>query len=193
MPAKKKSLPPAASVYTLKITLLGIQPPVWRKIQVRGDTNLGRLHRVIQCAFGWEEAHLHEFQAAGKRFGPKTEEELGFGKGIENEAKAILGELLPKKGKKLSYTYDFGDGWDHAIEVEEIAPPVGGRTYPSCIDGARACPPEDCGGPWGYDTKLKALKDPEHPEHAEIAEWMGEFDPEEFDLGVTNAAVSRVK
>jgi hypothetical protein len=86
-----------------------------------------------------------------------------------------------------SYTYDFGDNWEHTIQIEKVVDAEPGIRYPRCIDGKRACPPEDCGGAWGYGDFLKAIQDPKHSEHEEMTEWIGgEFDPEEFDLAAVN-------
>lgn len=189
MPTKKLS--PAASVFTLKVALLGSEPPIWRAVQVRGDTRLDELHRVLQAAFGWENAHMHEFVVGKQRYGRPDPED-----GLEtaDESRVTIAEVAPKAGKKLVYTYDFGDSWEHGIEVEKVEAPVGGVQYPRLIDGARAGPPEDCGGVFGYAEKLEALKDKGHPDHEEMVEWLGKkFDPKKFDLKKTAVEVSRVR
>lgn len=105
-----------------------------------------------------------------------------------------MGELLPKGGKKLIYTYDMGDDWHHEVKVEKVAAPVGGAKYPRCTGGARACPPEDCGGLPGYMNLLEALADPKNEQHEELSEWVGgDFDPEHFDLKATDREVGKVR
>jgi len=90
----------------------------------------------------------------------------------------------------FTYTYDFGDGWDHQIAVEKVAAPEAGTRYPTCTAGRRACPPEDVGGPWSYPDFCEAIKNPKHPEHEERLEWVGDiFDPEAFDLAAADAAL----
>lgn len=190
--ARAKKPAPAASSYTLKVTLLGSAPPIWRTVQVRGDTTLGRLHRVLQAAFGWEDCHPHQFVVGQRRFG--VPERADFGPPVTDERKATVAELAPKRGKRFVYEYDFGDGWEHGVEVEAIAAPVGGLSLPRLLDGARAAPPEDSGGVWGYAQKLEAIAGEQHPEHDDVLEWLGEgFDPEAFDVKQAAAAVARVR
>ncbi len=173
--------------YQLKITLLDTAPPVWRRVIVPGGWHLGRVHAVIQGAMGWQFAHLHAFERDGQRWG----EPSGWDdSSVHREQVARLAEVVPNVGDELIYTYDFGDGWAHALLVEQIVPTQRGAT---CTGGSGACPPEDCGGPWGYHHLLEVAADPAHPEHAERLEWLGgPWDAEAFDLSVTDAAVRRL-
>lgn len=174
--------PAVGSVYQLKVTLLDTKPPIWRRVLVDGASTLDHLHEVIQAAFGWWGYHLHDFEDGRTRYavpdpdddwGPPSRDERG------TRLDSIAGE-----GSKLTYTYDFGDNWRHRIVVEEILRPDASITVPACTGGRRACPPEDCGGPWGYRELLDVLADPTHPEHREQLEWIGRpFDPEAFDPG----------
>lgn len=168
-----------SKVYQFKITLKSIKPKIWRRIQVPGNYNFWDLHVAIQNAMGWYDSHLHQFEM-------KTHEAIGVVIGIEEcdelEQKAKIAKyfLFPKD--KASYEYDFGDGWEHDIVLEKILPAAGGEKYPKCIDGERACPPEDCGGVWGYENLLSIIKEPDHEEYEDRMEWLGgEFDPEEFN------------
>jgi hypothetical protein len=170
-------------IFQFKITLLRIQPPVWRRIQVP-DGTLQDLHYAIQDAMGWTNSHLYEFVIAGERY-CNTEFETGD---YDDDAPAdslsiLLSELLPEGKKKFrfKYTYDFGDDWEHEILYEGSRLRERRQTYPLCVEGARACPPEDIGGVWGYLEYLKALADPQHERHAEFMEWSSHFDPERFD------------
>ncbi|RME80132.1 MAG: plasmid pRiA4b ORF-3 family protein [Caldilineae bacterium] len=177
-------------IYQLKITLADIRPPVWRRVRVPAIMSLEDLHTVIQCVMPWEEQHLYYFERGVRQYVPEfLDSEEGLAEpGRESASTAVsLGEVLTKPGQQLLYFYDLGDGWRHVIELEKILAPESDENYPTCIAGKRACPPEDCGGPPGYELMLKALADPSHPEHEHFREWIGEeFDPEEFDLEEAN-------
>lgn len=150
-----------------------------------GEINLGELHGVIQIAFGWESSHLHQFELGTERYGT-PDRELD----VADETRAKLFRLAGE-GDRLSYIYDFGDGWVHQVTVEKVVEAEPGTRYPSCTAGRRACPPEDVGGPGGYDGFLQALTDPQHDDHEHWTEWIGEsFDPEAFDLDSTDAALA---
>ncbi|MEW6351564.1 MAG: plasmid pRiA4b ORF-3 family protein [Thermodesulfobacteriota bacterium] len=173
--------------YQLKITLRGIRPPIWRRLQVSGDATLHDLHRIIQRAMGWGGGHLHEFQVSGSCFGDPSEE---IGSDVRNEKRITLKQLISAEKEKFSYMYDFGDSWDHQIVVEKILPFDKTTEYPVCLAGKRACPPEDCGGPWGYQELLDVLKDPSHPEYEEMRDWFDEdFDPESFSVDHVNVVI----
>ena len=182
-----------ATVHQLKITLRHTHPPVWRRVQVSSAASLALLHKVLQRVFAWTDSHLHEFEAGRRRFGPPRLD-LGWGEGVEDERLVTLGGVAPRKGAKLLYRYDFGDDWQHDIVVDEILPADPAAHSPHCLDGARAAPPEDCGGPFGYAELLEALADPTRSEHAERLEWIGDrFDPGAFDLAATNRALARIR
>lgn len=169
-------------IVQLKITLQETAPPIWRRIQVPEDLTLLQLHLLLQRAMGWTNSHLHEFTIQGRRYGTLFEDSWEL-QDIEMEDEYTLEKVLPPRGQVFHYLYDFGDGWDHRIEVEEILPPTAALTYPRCLAGARACPPEDVGGTYGYENFLTVLQDPEHPEYAAYLTWAGgSFDPEQFDL-----------
>lgn len=174
-------------VYQFKITLKNIKPSVWRRIQVPENYSFWDLHVAIQDSFGWSDYHLHEFTTVDnnynrvKRIGLPDEEMMSFDVLLDWEEK-ISNWFSLDKNKAMNYIYDFGDNWEHRVELEKIIQKEDKNKYPACVKGKRACPPEDCGGVCGYEDKLKIMKDPEYSEHDEIVEWMGEFfDPEEFD------------
>jgi len=171
-------------VYQLKVTLKGSKPPIWRRIQVRGNTTLAKLHGIIQTAMGWTDSHLHQFTIDGVSYGtPDPDGELE----LKSERRVKLGQLVARGKARFRYEYDFGDSWDHEIEVEQILPPEPGVRYPVCLAGKLACPPEDCGGIWGYVEFLEAIGNPEHEEHEAMLEWVGgAFAPEAFDLVAVN-------
>jgi len=189
MPRAKQ--PSAFAVYQLKVTLRDSKPPIWRRIQVTSDTRLSTLHRVLQVVMGWEGAHLHQFMAHGMYYGTPHPD---FGFEVKNEKNVSLHQVVSEVKDKLIYEYDFGDSWEHELLVEKILPLEGGKHYPICLTGKRACPPEDCGGIWGYASFLEAIRDPEHPDHDEMVEWVGgEFDPDAFDLAEINRELQSLK
>ncbi len=183
---------PSPPAYQLKVTLLDVQPPVWRRILVPGNISLDRLHSAVQEAMGWTNSHLHEFSVRGRRYGQPDPEEPDAA--LEHEWKVTLREVAPTEGLSFEYLYDFGDGWTHEILVESIAAQEKGLRYPVCLAGERHCPPEDCGGPPGYAEFVEAIRDPDHPQHDEMLEWTGKaFDPEAFDLAAVNRKLRLVK
>jgi len=177
-------------VYQIKVTLQGSRPPIWRRMQVISDTTLAQLHRLLQCVMGWEDAHLYQFVVSGIRYGdPRLLGELD----AEDARTVPLATLGLREKVKFFYEYDFGDSWEHELLVEKILPRDEGKRYPVCLTGKRACPPEDCGGIWGYTSFLEAIRDPEHPEHDEMLEWVrGEFDPDIFDQDEVNRELQRI-
>ncbi len=180
-----------AQIYQLKISLKFIRPAVWRRVQVASDITLAKLHRIIQVAMGWYDSHLHQFIVGETYYGVPSREGLSE---VKDEKKVRLDQVLSRPGRKMVYEYDFGDGWEHSLVLERVLEPEPGVRYPRCIGGARACPPEDCGGTGGYESFLAAIRDPDHEEHDEYLEWIGgEFDPEEFDLEEFDTALRHIR
>lgn len=173
-------------VLQFKITLKGSRPPIWRRIQVPAGYTFWELHVAIQDAMGWHDCHLHEFTVhdpstgVGAQIGI-ADEELTSGEEILAGWKHKIADWFTPENTIAAYDYDFGDGWEHQVKFEGSPVRDKDRTYPVCLDGQRACPPEDVGGIDGYADFLKAISDPGHEEHAEWLEWVGgEFDPERF-------------
>jgi len=172
-------------ILRFKITLNGIKPPIWRRIEIPSNATFWALHVAIQDAMGWTDTHLHEFHTTD-RFGPGLRigipDEDGWDNGIVAGWTRKISPVFKYPGTKAEYLYDFGDGWEHTVLLEAIEPARPGVEYPVCVGGRRRCPPEDCGGPWGYESLLEILADPTHEEHAEMLEWAGgPIDPEAFD------------
>ncbi|NGZ10637.1 MAG: plasmid pRiA4b ORF-3 family protein [Nitrospira sp. LK70] len=179
-----------ASLYQIKVSLREIKPPIWRRVQVPGDITLATLHQVLQIAMGWTNSHLHRFSIGGVDYAePDPDGHLNF----QSDRRARLNHVTHAK-QKFEYEYDFGDSWMHDIAVEKTLQPESGATYPFCLAGERACPPEDCGGLWGYQEFLEAIMNPAHTEHEELLAWVGgSFNPEMFDLDAVNASLRRLR
>ena len=174
-------------IYQMKITLRDSKPPIWRRVLASADTSLEKLHQILQIAFGWTDSHLHQFIKEGQHYS-LPEYGLGeYGHEVRNERRVKLSQLGLEPKRKFYYEYDFGDSWEHEIVVEKILEAEAGISYPRCIGGKRACPPEDCGGIWGYKRMLEVISDASDPEHESMKEWLeGPFDPEHFDAEEAN-------
>lgn len=179
--------PPTAApqVFQLKVTLKGTKPPIWRRVLVDASSTLDQFHEVIQAAFGWWNYHLYEFEFGRTRYGIPDPDGFDFGPPARDARKARLDQVAGA-GSSFTYTYDFGDNWEHKVTIEKVLDVSPVLSPPACIDGRRAGPPEDCGGVWGYEELIATLADPSHPEHAERAEWASawggaDLDPDAFD------------
>ena len=176
----------SGKLYQLMVTLAEIEPPIWRRLLVPSDISLPRLHDVLQVAMGWHDCHLHIFEIAGKSYG-QIDPEDPWSMEMLDERKFTLSEIVRRKGAAFGYTYDMDDDWLHEIRLEAILEPTPGASYPTCIEGERSGPPEDCGGPWGYEELLVALSGSDDPDHEELRDWVGgSFDPEAFGLDEVN-------
>jgi Plasmid pRiA4b ORF-3-like protein len=188
------SIPATERLYQLKITLLDTRPSVWRRIQVK-DGPLDKLHEHIQTATGWTNSHLHHFIVGANYYGDPMLLHGGPGDlSYEDSTATKLSDILPKTGKRFrfGYEYDFGDSWRHQVLFEGCLRAEPGGRFPLCLDGERACPPEDVGGTWGYEEFLAALADPQHERHRECREWVGRsFDPEAFDAAKATKRMRR--
>ena len=177
--------------YQIKVLLADIKPPIWRRLVVDSRIPLDALHDVIQVSMGWTDSHMHQFvDRDGVTYSEPYEDNFApsFGRKMIDESAVLLNEVLKNEKDWLKYEYDFGDGWEHKIILEKIMPQKKNQLPIVCIKGRRACPPEDCGGPWGYKHMLEQLAAPEDDEeYAELLEWLGDdFEPENFDLQETN-------
>ena len=173
------------TIYQLKVTLNDSKPPIWRRVLVEDTTTLSKLHTILQTVMGWTDSHLHQFIINEEFYGNPEDDEFGDME-TRNETRYHLNQFVERRGFKFIYEYDFGDSWEHTILVEAILPAEKDAYYPRCIEGKRACPPEDVGGVWGYEDFLKVIADPKDPEYDEMMEWIGNFDPERFNLDHVN-------
>ncbi len=192
MAAKRSS--ETGEIYQIKVSLMGTRPPIWRRLLVPASFRLDQLHETILTAFGWGGGHMHEFSIGGKSYGaPDPDNDFGMPE-VEDEHRARLDSALGGKGARGTYTYDFGDGWEHALLVERVVPADPGLGYPLCSGGKLHGPPDDCGGVGGYYDFLAAIGDPNHPEHDSLLEWIrGSFDPNEFSLEAVNAELEHLR
>ena len=161
----------------LRAVLNWIEPPIWRLLEVPPGLTLGDLHRVIQIAFGWEDSHLHAFSMARQTI---------------RDERTRLDEVFRRRKSSLVYEYDFGDSWIHVITLEERLR-ENASPHVRCLDGARAAPPEDCGGVGGYENLLEVLADPDHEEHEDMVDWAEGYDPDDFVIEAVNRRLSRLR
>ena len=180
---------PKKNWYQLKISLNNIKPPIWRRFLVQSDIKLPDLHKAIQTVMGWTNSHLHQFIIDGEFYSEPDDEAFAE---IIDYRKIRLKKVLTEEKQKIKYEYDFGDGWEHTIVLEKILTDSALK-YPLCVAGKRNRPPEDCGGPSGYEDLLKVISNPADEEYKEMIEWLGEgFDPERFDLEEINDLLKEV-
>ena len=185
---------PPAPRYHLKVSLEGIQPAIWRRLQVPGNASLGWLHAVLQVAMGWTNSHMHQFIVGERLYSdPRVEPDDDLGV-LDENATAVM-EIAPRVKSAFQYEYDFGDSWEHRIVVEKILDPdPAASTVAQCLDGARACPPDDCGGAFGYADLLEIIMDPKHEEYEDRMDWLGgKFEPEAFDREKINTYLRKLK
>jgi hypothetical protein len=173
-------------IYQLKVTLLDSDPAIWRQVLVASDELLQDVHKIIQTTMGWTNSHLHQFVSNDKFYCQPSEDDYPNKDQIDYNG-VTLGDLLSTIGHTMLYEYDFGDGWEHEIKLENKLPEDGKMKYPRCIAGERNCPPEDCGGTGGLEKVLEALKNPEDEESKATLKWIGhDYDPSFFDLNEIN-------
>ncbi|MEM1324299.1 MAG: plasmid pRiA4b ORF-3 family protein [Bacteroidota bacterium] len=170
-------------IFQLKVTLEGAKPPIWRRLEVEPDTLLSDLHKIIQTAMGWTNSHLHQFDVNRRLYAPPSE----YDDYSDDYTGLKIHDFFLRKGDKLRYEYDFGDSWSHLILLEEVKEKEADVYYPRCTKGKRACPPEDCGGIWGYMELVEVMKKKKGARYQEMKEWLGgDLDPEAFDLEEIN-------
>ena len=189
------------TVHQLLVTLRGTNPLIWRRIVVPSNVLLEKLHEILQVAMGWENCHLHQFQASGVTYvmvdpeGDGTGHEVdpsewAWGKPAAYADQTRLDRVASSVGDHLVYVYDFGDDWTHDIIAEDVYPPERDATYPICLAGSRRCPREDAGGVYGYEEMLQIIQDPDHEEYDSTVMWLGDdFEPDDFEVATTNAAL----
>lgn len=190
-PREKPSL--QTQILTIRIELNEVDPSPWRTIWVPETFNLLQLHKLIQAAMGWEDYHLHEYLIGGARVGIIDPYDL-MEEPITDERKVSLYSLIRDGIFEFRYLYDFGDGWEHTVRIQDIRPINRINYWAQCIDGKNACPPEDVGGQTGYEHYIEAIQDPNHEEHEDMWLWQGcTFHPLSFDSRSANARIASLK
>ena len=184
--------------YQLRIVLLRTKPPIWRRVLVPPSMHLDTLHYLIQVVMGWQDSHLHMFMKDKRRYSipnpwgndfrmPGTPRDL-------DERKYRIGQLLKREKDWMTYMYDFGDSWEHKVTLQKILPYDPAVRLPACIGGRRQCPPEDCGGVWGFYEMREILEDPNARDHEHMKEWLGEpFDPDVFSPHAVDMIVGQMR
>jgi hypothetical protein len=180
---------PATGGLRLKVSLRRVRPPIWRRVVVPASCPLGVLSTVLEEVMGWGGGHLHAFRLDEETIGDPRH--FPDHESVRDERSLVLHDVLRNRGDRLVYEYDFGDGWEHDVVVEAVLPVHDGSFV--CTTGRRACPPDDCGGPYGYAELLHILAHPEHPEHAERMEWCGPLSPAVFDLDTVNLRLAALR
>jgi len=177
-------------IFQIKISLDNAKPSIYRTILVESDTTFIDFHHIIQISMGWDDYHMYQFETGDYTIAEP--DELMEIESID-PASITINEVLKQSGDKIKYEYDFGDGWMHTIQLEKIIPYQLNKIYPTCIRGKRSCPPEDCGGIWGYENLKKVIKNKKHPEYKETIEWVGiDFDPDYFDIEYVNEVLDEL-
>lgn len=177
------------SALQLRIGLQQVEPEIWRRVLVPGNATLGSLHRMCQAAMGWTDTHLHQFRAGGEVYGSRALDDFDVPEDMLDENAVTVAEVAGGL-QAFFYDYDFGDGWEHEVRVEEVVEWPWALKHAVCVAGERACPPEDVGGPFMYPELLAAIADPGHEKHQHWTDWAdGGFDPEWFSLVAANTAL----
>jgi len=181
-------------IYQLRIELQHIEPLIWRRVLVPDSLKLAKLDRVVQAAMGWTNSHLHDWHVEQRRYGIPNEEWADSGDMLD-ERKFTVGAVLGEQVQSFAYSYDFGDGWDHRITIEERLPVQEGcNDWPMCLAGENACPPEDVGGPPGYMDFLESMHSTTNEQHADYRRWWGgPFDPRGFNINAANLAIRKLR
>lgn len=179
-------------IYQFTIVLADLQPKIWRRFQVNGSITFHQLHKTLQIVMGWEDGHLYQFEFDDRVIGIPDPDYPSEGKRELKSKNERVDRHFTREGQTGIYLYDFGDDWVHQIELEKILSPENGQTYPICVEGERACPPEDVGGLFGFLHLMEILAQPNHPEYPDMSEWIGEdYQPEYFDLAGVNRQLQK--
>lgn len=175
----------------MKVKLEGVKPDIWRAFVVDSSLSLENLHDVLQIVMGWDDSHLYLFEINGIEYGIPSDDDFND---VTEAKKTKLAKLGLQEKDKFRYTYDFGDDWVHTIKVDKILPGESPYGSPYCLEGARNCPPEDCGSIPGYEDLVEAMKNKKSKEAKEFIEWLGEpYDPEYFDIEAINKRLKGIK
>ena len=187
----RRAIDSFTEIATVRIDLKDSDPPIWRLVEVPTSIALKVLHDIVQVTMGWLDYHLWEFRIDGTTYGLPMDEDWGTAP-RKVAARTRLRDTIAPGTTIIDYIYDFGDGWEHRLAVSDVRPGDPANAYPRFIDGARDCPPEDCGGVPGFHEMLEARADASHPDHAEISKWLDGYDPDELDVFPIQVALGRI-
>ena len=187
----RRAIDSFTEIATVHIELKGSEPPIWRKVEVPTSITLKVLHDIVQVTMGWFDYHLWEMVIDGQTYGLPMDEDWGTTP-RKAASRTRLRAVIAPDTTRIEYTYDFGDNWEHILVVSDVRAGDPGTPYPRYVSGERDCPPEDCGGITGFYAMLEARADPEHPEHADICEWLEGYDPDELDVFPIEIALGRI-
>ncbi len=178
-------------LFVLRVTLQNVDPAVTREFVVTGDTPLPVLHLIIQVCMGWSNAHFYEFQKGAEKYGTPSEDFPEMK--VTDDRGLCVFDLLSQEGDTITYVYDFGDYWEHIVQLITVVPDSDGAVVPVCVAGSMACPPEDVGGPPGFEEFKEAAADPDHSRHDELMDWVGwGWEATDFNIHETNVILGRV-
>jgi len=186
VPSRRRPRREDVVTYRIRVDLNEAKPPIWRRLELASDLTLDQLHDIVQTAMGWTDSHLHEF-ASGDNPTDRLAEHYRPQESLDNDLPGVdevsvrLDEVLVEPGDRLFYNYDFGDDWSHTLRLEAVSPREPEQPSAACLAGARACPPEDCGGRWGYADLKEILADPSHERDQEMIDWLGLENSSAFD------------
>lgn len=174
----------------LHIQLDDVEPAIWRRVEVPLTSTLKAVHAVIQAAMLFEDYHLFQFEIGDRRYGYPDPD---WGDEMRDARYIRLSAILARGETRFTYTYDFGDDWRHSVVVEEVVAADPMVDYPRFVDGARRAPPEDVGGPPGFEEFLDAMADTKHPEHDSVMTWYGRaFEPDNVGLDAITARLAKL-
>jgi hypothetical protein len=192
-----------SDIIQMKITLKDSKPRIWRRFIVDKSSTFEDLHNVIQIVMGWQNCHLYEFHFKRNYIITEIDEDFNFSSPYSDfkrleASEVLLEEFIFDTKTKFEYVYDMGDDWVHEIKVEKFLEETKNLEVPKCLDGEYNCPPEDCGGIWGFYELLEILNDKNHPEHKNMVEWIEwagykNYDPEYFDIKKVNKELASLR
>lgn len=188
---RRSAIDSFTEIATMRIELMHSDPPIWRMVEVPTSITLKVLHDIVQAAMGWLDYHLWEMVIDGQTYSLPMDEDWGTAPPKVASRKRLRDVLAPGT-TRIDYVYDFGDNWEHSLIISDVRAGDPGTAYPRFIAGQRNCPPEDCGGIPGFYEMLEAKADPEHPDHADVTEWLDDYDPNELDVFPINGLLGRI-
>lgn len=188
---RRSAIDSFTEIATLRIELKDTDPLIWRVVEVPTSITLKVLHDIVQAAMGWFDCHLWEMAIHGQTYGLPMDEDWGTAP-RKVASRTRLRDVIAPGRPQIHYAYDFGDYWEHSLIISDVRAGDRSTAYPRFLAGEGNCPPEDCGGIPGFYEMLEARADPEHPDHADVIEWLDDYDPNELDVLPINSILGRI-